>query len=486
MGSIRKKYIDLSVIPLKGGICNKIDWKLSKGKVISGVYDGLDFDIKILDYDVKTSVLLIQYLNNEPQKIRRGDFQACKLGNILKLVTGDFKFKIGEKIFDDKRNLIILDSKKVKYKKYYKIKCLTCGFASGEHYSGGKLKKEYWINEDNIRCGSQGCPCCCTQSKIVSSNMNSMYHTDRWMVDLGVLEEDARRYTAQSRNLVKCICPNCGRLSYKKPMNIYKCKSIACICGDGFSYPEKFMYSVLKQLDVEFETEYSPKYLGKKRSDFYLVKYKLVIEMDGLLGHKGGYMHSASELRLEDCINSDKEKENMHKKMGIKTIRINCFKSDLNYIKKNILNSELVNYFNFSYMDWEMCDNFSIRFNFVKEVCSYWNVRGDNETTKDISKKFQISIHTAIRYLKIGTKYGWCFYSAIEESKKGSSKSGKMNGRKVEILKDGVSLGVYESATKIERISVDVFGVKLLNSNISAVISGRYKQHRGFTFKRVE
>ena len=69
------------------------------------------------------------------------------------------------------------------------------------------------------------------------------------------------------------------------------------------------MYNVLKQVGVRFETQYSPDYLKNKRSDFYLPEYRLVIEMDGELGHEGGITHSKSKRTLEELIAIDKWKD---------------------------------------------------------------------------------------------------------------------------------------------------------------------------------
>lgn len=55
----------------------------------------------------------------------------------------------------------------------------------------------------------------------------------------------------------------------------------------------------------------------------------------------------------------------------------------------------------------------------------------------------------------------------------------------VEIFKDGNSLGIFSSASELERKSEKLFGVKLLSSKISTVCTGKRKFHKGYTFKHV-
>ena len=55
------------------------------------------------------------------------------------------------------------------------------------------------------------------------------------------------------------------------------------------------------------------------------------------------------------------------------------------------------------------------------------------------------------------------------------------------VAKENENLGVYPSAIEIEKISEEMFGVKLLRSEISGFLRGRYNStYKGFTFKYVE
>ena len=58
-------------------------------------------------------------------------------------------------------------------------------------------------------------------------------------------------------------------------------------------------------------------------------------------------------------------------------------------------------------------------------------------------------------------------------------------GKQVEVFKEGVSLGIYESCNELSRKSLDDFGVEFLISEISNVCNGKRKTHKGYTFKYI-
>lgn len=317
---------------------------------------------------------------------------------------------------------------------------------------------------------------------------NIIWDKARWMCDLGISEEDAKKYTIGSSKKINIICPHCGRINNKRIGDVYRNRSIGCICSDKRSYPEKFMYSILEQLNVKFITQYSPDYLllnnSRKYSDFYIPDYNLIIETDGLLGHKGGKSHSKSSKTLDESIEIDNWKDEQHKKHGLKTIRINCFKSDMEYIKNSIFNSELINIFDLSCINWFECDKFSICTNIIKSVCDYYNTNSNINKT-EIADHFNLCLNTICKYLKKGNEFGWCKYDPKESLSERSRKLGIKNSFKVRIFKDGVLIGEEYSATELERVSIEKYGVYLSQSKISLVCNGKKPQYKGFTFKYI-
>ena len=341
---------------------------------------------------------------------------------------------------------------------------------------------QYEVTPSNLLRGS-GCPVC--SGREAKLGINTIWDTDRWMVDLGVSEEDTKKYTSQSGKKIIVTCPDCGREKKVTISSVYKRKTIGCSCGDGKSYPEKFVMNALEQLNVNFEIEYSPSWIDNKKYDFYIPELKCIIETHGMQHYDGGFERTGGRT-LEEEKQNDKYKKGIALANGIKYyIELDCRESNLEWIKNSILHSELSQLFDLSNINWNKCAEFSNK-NIVKEVCGYWNNKKDSETTKDLEKVFKLSSGAVRNYLKKGTKLGWCDYSSKEELRKSVGKNGKSTGKKVEILKNGKSLGTFASSHELERRSKELYQVKLLQGNISAVCLGKRKSYKGYQFKYIE
>lgn len=148
------------------------------------------------------------------------------------------------------------------------------------------------------------------------------------------------------------------------------------------------------------------------------------------------------------------------------------------------MNSRLNDIFDLSIIDWLKCEEFALN-NRIKEVCEY-KKDNSNMSTIDIGKIFKLKDITIRRYLKQGTELGWCNYNVEEELIKSRQKIADSNKKRlskpVEMFKDGKTLGIFYSASELERQSVELFGIKLLHKSIFKVCSGERKQYKGFTF----
>lgn len=155
------------------------------------------------------------------------------------------------------------------YKKAYKYQCLTCGYDCGEYYKKGEYYPEHMITESNLK-GGAGCAAC-SNNGIVVSSINSIHalapEVEKFLVNI----EDAFKYAPHSSDKLDCQCINCGRKYIRSCAKITE-YGVPCICGDGFSYPEKFIFNVLQQLNINFKPQY---YLNGSmfRYDFYLIDY---------------------------------------------------------------------------------------------------------------------------------------------------------------------------------------------------------------------
>lgn len=485
---MRKVYLDEIPRWKTGANTGRFNWSESVGYRFKFIYDDIEGEIEILNYS--DGYLTLKW-KDRILEVFTSSLLKCCLGKLLGKLTDEFKIEIDSVLNNvkiTKRKLVVKNYRGYKInKKYYKYTCNKCGFECGEYYKNGEYKEEHWVEEGGLLRGN-GCACC--SNHIVVPHINSIVANKEthWMIKyFQGGHDEAKKYTCNSGVAIYPICPDCGKIRDKliQISTINTTHSIACSCGTGFKYPEKFMYSILKQLDVEFETQYSPDYLNRKLSDFHIPFSKLIIETDGKLGHKGGIAHSMSDKKIEECIEIDIWKDEQHNLHGLHTIRINCFKSNMEYIKNNILNSELVDYFNFEDVDWNEANEFAWFSNLKKDVCEYWNNKEDWETTKDLVKVFNVSQGVIVNYLTQGTKFNWCNYDSRKEVIKNASKSGKLKGKPVEIFKGDISLGVFPSCTELERQSEELFGVKLFQNKISQVCNRKIKHYKGYTFEYI-
>ena len=95
-------------------------------------------------------------------------------------------------------------------------------------------------------------------------------------------------------------------------------------------------------------------------------------------------------------------------------IIIDCRKSDVNYIKNNILNSKLNELFNLVDFDWELCFMESATPT-LKRVCDAWN-KGFN-TYEELTNELHMHYQTIQKYLSQGRKLGMCDYIRVKRKK---------------------------------------------------------------------
>lgn len=329
----------------------------------------------------------------------------------------------------------------------YTYICNKCGY-SGE------------ITKSNLTQG-KGCSCC--NGKTVAEGINDIPTTAPEMVKYfqGGYDE-AKLYTKGSSKRIIPICPDCKKIKDKdmKIITLYS-QGMGCDCGDGTSFPEKIMISLLKSLNLDYIKEYSPNWIKPKRYDFLITNKNIIIEMDGALHYKDNPYNGE---KLEKTKNSDMLKDFMAIKNGYKIIRIDCRYSGFEYIKKNILQSQLNEIYELNEIDWGIIHENSLS-NLAKMVCDYR--KNTSEKTSDIASKFNIAICSTINYLKLGNDFGWCEYDPKIEAFKGSFKSGKQKGKKVSLYdKDLFYIGKFSSLVELEKYSLNNLEVILKSRSI--------------------
>lgn len=202
---------------------------------------------------------------------------------------------------------------------------------------------------------NRGCPVC--SNKVVVDGINDLATTNpevlEWLQDNNV----AKSVCAGSTKKIDIECPNCH---YKRRMSVREfMKTTGCSHCKINSYPNMFSYALLDQLPVNnIIHEYSPDWANRRRYDNYF-EYcgnKYILEMDG------GFHYIDNRLSgqtAEESQEIDKYKDDLAFQHNITVIRIECKKSEKNYIFENIKKSMLNELFDLSYIDLDKCDMFA-------------------------------------------------------------------------------------------------------------------------------
>lgn len=414
---IRKVFLD--DLPKKEGIGkNKgkqiTDWGNSTGYKVKFVYDDIQGEVEIIDYykKNKSNCINFKYKNNI-YSMATSQFLNCQFGEILNKINHNYKYKIGEVITGiSSGKLEILEQTRTgkQNKKAYKYKCLICG--------NEDIILEYHIND------KKGCNVCGHNKTL--KGYNDMWITNAKLASLLANPEDGYKYTQGANKSVDFKCPNCGNIIKNKKICDVNGQGLSCKkCSDGISYPEKFVFNVLEQLELDFETQLSKttfKWCEEYKYDFYfeINEEEYIVETHGLQHYEesGGYYSLKKEqendrLKKELALQNEIKEENY--------IVIDCRYSELEWIKNNILNSKLNILFDLSKINWLKCEEFS-RNSRILQVCNLWN--SGIISTVEIAKLMKLNQTTIIRYLKQGKELKWCNYNSKEELEKTFFKKG--------------------------------------------------------------
>lgn len=340
----------------------------------------------------------------------------------------NWKYNVGDHIIDENRDLVIINrkvvdeirSKKKAKIKYYQYHCNKCGYECGENYFFGEYNEDHWIEQSSIG-GKVGCAVC--GHRIIVPGINDIATKKPHWIRFFKEPKDATKYGVYSRSVIKAICPKCGR-ERESCITSMQDSGIGCICSDMFSYPEKFIYSMLDQLGLNFIYQLSKttfKWCKNKRYDFYIKGKNIIVETHGCQH----FYESPRGRTLQDEQSNDELKMKMAFENGFTSenyIVLDCRKSDIDKIKEAVVNSQLLNKLGFTEydVDWYECNNFATN-NMTKLLCEFWESYKTEEkqelNTKIIADHFKISQSSILRHMKVGRDAGWCdFLTRIEKS----------------------------------------------------------------------
>lgn len=327
---------------------------------------------------------------------------------------------------------------------------------------------------NNLRNGAK-CPIC--NGKQVVIGENDLSTTNPEIVEYLSDKMDAYCYTKHSNQKIMFKCPNCG-MEREQIINDVSKRGFSCpFCSDGISYPNKFSRALLKQLPIKnLSFEYSPEWLKPFRYDNYFEydNKKYVVEMDGGIGH-GNIMFGKNNI-CKDIVGKQRDiiKDNLAIQNNITVIRIDCLKSNPEYIKKSIYNSYLSIIFDLTNIDWNKCEEFANK-SLLLDVCNYYNTLTNYEDKKCVSigKVFNLSITTIQRYLSTGTRLGMCNYKPL-----------KCNTVDVFDEKTMEIVGTFNSISNCARELSLKFNTEYKSANINYHINVSNKPYKGFIFRK--
>lgn len=265
-----------------------------------------------------------------------------------------YKYNIGDVLYFEKRNLVILDrwiaqskSNNKHHEKRYKCKCLKCGYIS-----------EY--AEKYVTKGR----CACCKGVVVVKGINDIPTTDPWMVDYfqGGYDE-ACQYTSGSCKKLLFKCPDCGTINsdYKSIYSLKSNRSCGCKnCAKGMSFGERFIKGILQQNNIEFVHEYNKKHANwinnNFRYDFYLPKYNTIIEVHGNQHYHECYWSNSRNIAERDTIKKELALNN-----GVNFIEIDARKSTIEWMRQSVLNSDLANIIDLSNINFDFCYHYAYK-----------------------------------------------------------------------------------------------------------------------------
>lgn len=439
-------------LPKRG---ERISWMDSVGLSIPFSYDGTVGELQIIDY-LKIGGrghLKVSYDEGNPVTISTNSILQGKIGHIV--FPSEDRYKIGEIVNNGTKAFLIISSSQVnRYgDRYYQCKCLNC-------------QNDTPIREQLLSSGGD-CPICCASPRILVQGYNDMATTAPWMVEYLVDKKESLVNFKSSSKKILFKCPLCGEQKISIINNVYK-RGFSCPkCGDGFSYSEKFVNCLLRQLNIDFVSQKIFTWATDKRYDFYIPSLNMIVETHGRQHYEGEIVWGQCDPKEVQL--NDKHKEELANKNGIQNyIVINCKRSELNWVKTNIEDS-LSHILPLDGVDWQECHR-SATSSMLSEVAGLFN-RGI--LTGEISRRMGLCRATTIKYLKQATELGMCDYNPKTAHELG-------NNRAVKCLNNNKE---FVSLSDCSRQSHDMFGFFIHTSTLSQVCLGRISEYKGLKFE---
>lgn len=220
-----------------------------------------------------------------------------------------------------------------------------------------------------------GCPVCA--NKIIIKGINDLWTTHPHIAKLLTNEEDGYNVTFGVAKKKMFTCPCCGSHVIQAVNEVAKRNRISCkSCDDNISFPNKVMYNLLTQLDIDFETEktfdWATNINGNKvKYDFFIENKNTIIEMHGIQHYLRPVNKKGRKLNQEQENDRFKQEAALNNDIN-NYIVIDARYSECDYIKENIIKSELSKILNLTNIDWEEVFLKSSE-SFIPQIANLWN-----------------------------------------------------------------------------------------------------------------
>lgn len=280
-----------------------------------------------------------------------------------------------------------------KRQKRYTYHCHVCG------YDGD-------ISEECLKYQNIGCSACSGRVPIVGKT--DMWTTNPHLASMLANPDDGYRYTELSGQYVDWICPSCGNIVHRKSICNVNQHGLYCkACSDNSSYPNKFVSTLLSSLSIDYYSEHifpwsknltNDPISNKKVYDFYLPKYNIVIEANGIQHYEECRM---TKRTLQQEQQNDKIKKDLVLSHDMHFIEIDCRYSNPDFIINNMVKSGLFDLLNVSI---DSIDLNVVKANAEKSyVVQCYHLWKNNVPIEQLMEMFHKSKTTIQNYIQKGT-----------------------------------------------------------------------------------
>ena len=339
---------------------------------------------------------------------------------------------------------------KIKEKKRGRIATYIC-----QCLNDGYIFERRQNEIDRLQC----CPICTHRKTVLG--YNTVFDLRPDLVKYFVNIEDSKIYSPYSNKKALMKCPNCNNTKNMQICNLtiqgFSCPN----CGDGISYPNKFIRAFLRQLNINFIPEKSFNWLPNRLYDEYLPEYNMIIE-----NHGEQHYTNRNVWGIDNKKNDVLKRESALKNNIKYYIELDCSESNMSFIKNSILNSKLPKILNFQEQDinWKECE-LDASSSLLVKVSTLWN---KGLSYEDIMKELNISYDTAHVYLRKGRKIGIANSLITNEYMldNGLKYKHTYNGTPVYCITDNI----YFVNSSLCVLYYKALGINLNTSNISRAI----------------